>query len=155
MFMECLSHMGTLHVSTSGHNMLVVLMMLQSTFINMIVHVNKTLLSSLHHMLVLTTTVSLVLNPVAPHCLFIMTHCEMDSSVVVVRLPAAHTPTCCSSSRHSMRPPLRTLNRGCVKAKLIQLTLHWNSLNCLFNKVYTQGQILPSYMLCITLCVTV
>ena len=110
MFMECLSHMGTLHVSTSGHNMLVVLMMLQSTFINMIVHVNKTLLSSLHHMLVLTTTVSLVLTRAALLHSSIMTHCGMDSSVVEVGLPAAHIPTCHGSSRHSMRPPLRTLN---------------------------------------------
>ena len=108
MLMECQSHMGTLHVNASGHT-LVVLMMLHSTFINMIVHVNKSLLLSLHHLLVLTTTVSLVLNFVALHHLSTMTHCGMDSSVVV-RLSAAHTPTCHGSSRHSMRPPLRTLN---------------------------------------------
>ena len=27
-----------------------------------------------------------------------------------VKVPAAHTPTCRGSSRHSVRPPLRTLN---------------------------------------------
>ena len=37
-------------------------------------------------------------------------HCGTDSSVVVMRLPAAHTPICHGSSRHSVRPSLRTLN---------------------------------------------
>ena len=48
MLMECPSHMGTLHVNTSGH-MLVTLMILLQTVIHLVVHVNKALLPSLHH----------------------------------------------------------------------------------------------------------
>ena len=109
MLMECQSHMGTPHVNTSGH-MLVTLMILLQTVIHSVVHVSKALLLSLHHMLALTTIVSLVLTRAALLHSSTMTHCGMDSSVVVVELPAAHTPTCHGSSRHSMRPPLRTLN---------------------------------------------
>ena len=61
----------------------------------------------------------------------------MDSSVMVVRLPAAHTPTCRGSSRHSMRPPLRTLNWGCAVLIWIHYMgpLHSESLKCFFTKV--------------------
>ena len=99
MLMECPSHIGTLHVNTSGH-MLLVLTIMHSTMVHTIAHVNKTLLMSLHHMLVLTATVSLVLTSAALHYIYstTMTHCGMDSSVVVLKFPAAHTPTCCGSS---------------------------------------------------------
>ena len=108
MLMEYPSHMGTLHVHTSGHTPVVV-KIVNVTMVYTIVHVNKTLLLSLHHVLVLTTTESLVLIYAAMHHISTMAYCGMDSSVVVVRLPAAHTSTCHGSSRHSMRPPLRTL----------------------------------------------
>ena len=109
MLMECPSHMGILHVNTSGHMAGGGQLLLQET-VHMIVHVNKTLLLSLHHMLVLTTTVSLVFACAALLPTSTLIHCGMDSCVVVVSLPAAHTPTCHGSSRHSMSPPLRTLN---------------------------------------------
>ena len=66
--------------------MLVVFKILHSLVVYMIVHVNKTLLLSLHHMLVLTTIVSLVFTHAALYHSSPMIHCGMDSSVVVVRL---------------------------------------------------------------------
>ena len=75
------------------------------------VHVIMEVLISHLLLLAVTTTVNLeILLTCAILYSTPMTPCEMDSSVVVVRLPAAHTPKCHGSSRHSMRPPLRTLN---------------------------------------------
>ena len=65
------------------------------------------------HLLAVTTTVRLVtmIKLAVITLLFIpMTHCGVDSNVLVMRLPAVLTPTCRGSTRHSVRPPLRTLN---------------------------------------------
>ena len=60
--------------------------------------------------------------------------CGMDSSVLLWRLPAAHTPACHGSSKHSARTTdnieLRacTTNTGCpgtVPVFLIELYVHW------------------------------
>ena len=61
-------------------------------------------------MLVVTTTVNPEILEGVVVFSTIQTHCRMDGSVVVWRLPAALTPTYRGSSRHSVRPPLRTLN---------------------------------------------
>ena len=80
---------------------------------NIIVPATMVIHTCLPHLLAVTTTVRLVTMiklavltlPFTP-----MTHCGMGSNVLVRRLPAVLTPTCRGSTRHSMRPPLRTLN---------------------------------------------
>ena len=86
-------------------------------------HGGQQILDSHHHQhfsmqgvkpirMLVVTTVSMDILEMVTTVVFstIQIHCGMDSSVVVWRLPAAHTPTCHGSSRHSVRPPLRTLN---------------------------------------------
>ena len=94
-------------------------------------------------LLVMTTIVRLVIMTILDSVALLtlstlMTPCGMDSSVLVQRLPAAHTPTCHGSSRHSMRPPLRTLNWGCVQMiQLVMRTLQLKWSNCLCTKFMT------------------
>ena len=103
---DCRSCMVLL-VKTFGHmpqDSVKVVLLMQS------VHVTTDFYLNFHHTLVVTTTLSLEILEVLVAFSTIQIHCGMDSSVVVRRLPAAHTPTCHGSSRHSVRPPLRTLN---------------------------------------------
>ena len=70
---------------------------------------NKTQLLSFLHLLVMTTTVSLLdYYAVAFH----MMMCYGTDNVLKMKLSAVLTLTCHGSSRHSMRPPLRILNLG-------------------------------------------
>ena len=86
--------------------------------ITSIVHVTQEAQSRFLPTLAMTTTVSLGIK-----CSSLMVHhvlnivyytlemsCGMDSSVVVWRLPAALTPTCHGSSKHSTRTQLTILN---------------------------------------------
>ena len=56
--------------------------------------------------------------------------CGMGNSVVVWKLPAAHTPTCCGSSKHSTRTQLTTLNWKHAQQMVVVLVLcpfSWSS----------------------------
>ena len=108
MLMGLPSHMAVLVANTFG------LMLLDVIFgqVQQRVLVILAMVSILLLLLVVTTTVRLVtmMSLVVIIIFSLMIHYGMDSNVLVWRLPAVLTPTCRGSTRHLVRPPLKTLN---------------------------------------------
>ena len=105
--MDCLYFMEVLR-TIYGHTQLV---FKRIKLLLPVVHVTQEAQTRFHPMLAVTTTVSLGIMVAVLMLCSLMSY-GMDSSVEVWRLPAAHTPTCRGSSRHSTRTPLTTLTES-------------------------------------------